>query len=262
MKCKFLNLIIVLCVGFVVLGVSSAKSANWNNQSLDIPETGSVPDAILQHTWDKAVFFVPELGVFTKSNLPNVSKKYPTVLFMHGCGGITEDSRKWAAFLNSLGVLVIMPNSFAIPNRSKNCLPGQRNAGGNGKMIGNLRKNEIGYGVKQMKALSIVDMQNTFLFGHSEGGAAVTRVKGKAFRGVISSGYKCVSKIMVAPSVPILFLNHERDPYFPKAKEGCNNFLSSRSTVSEVLSGGEGHNNAHVKAAQVAVRDFMQLNKK
>ena len=112
MKCKFLNLIIVLCVGFVVLGVSSAKSANWNNQSLDIPETGSVPDAILQHTWDKAVFFVPELGVFTKSNLPNVSKKYPTVLFMHGCGGITEDSRKWAAFLNSLGVLVIMPNSF------------------------------------------------------------------------------------------------------------------------------------------------------
>jgi len=73
--------------------------------------------------WEGAQVYVPSNFLTKKVDDVKVDKSLPVVILLHGCGGIGDHEKKWAQNLKSEGFIVVLPDSFAIPNREINCVP-------------------------------------------------------------------------------------------------------------------------------------------
>ena len=71
--------------------------------------------------WDSAVVYVPSNFLPKRVIDVKADAPQPVVILLHGCGGIDVHDRRWAENLKSQGFIVVMPDSLAIPGRSKNC---------------------------------------------------------------------------------------------------------------------------------------------
>jgi hypothetical protein len=178
-------------------------------------EEGHIPmDAGIEKSWDKAVVYIPE-SIFLKStsNL-QLEKKYPVVIYLHGCTGITSNhDLRWSRFISNLGFVVILPDSFARPSRISNCDPVNAVRTGRFPFALAYREQEIAYAISQLKKTNWADMSNIFLMGHSEGANAVAQTNIIGFRGMIMSSGFCADGIKFENGVKGLVINFENDPW-------------------------------------------------
>jgi dienelactone hydrolase len=70
---------------------------------------------------------------------------------LHGCAGIGEHEKKWAQNLKSEGFIVVLPNSFAIPNREINCIPSSNITNISKVPVHDLRPTEAEFAMKMVQ---------------------------------------------------------------------------------------------------------------
>ena len=224
----------------------------------------------VRNSWEKAVVYVP--GNFLTKSVDNitVSNPMPVVLFLHGCGGINEQERKWANFLKSQKFIVVLLDSYAIPNREKNCISATNTTNIGKVPVNDLRPAEAEYAISKLKDMPWADSNNIFLMGHSEGGMGAFLTKELGLQGVIISGFPCTirgRRFGSSKDTPTLILNHERDPFFIRpgveyAQCSDRPYWKFRTNSTEVILSGNGHGTADAPIAQEAVSNFLKENKK
>jgi hypothetical protein len=214
-------------------------------------EEGNIPmDAGVEKSWDKADVYIPE-SIFLKrtSNL-QLEKKYPVVIYLHGCTGITSNhDLRWGRFISNLGFVVILPDSFARPSRISNCDPVNTVRTGRFPFALAYREQEIAYAISQLKKTNWADMSNIFLMGHSEGANAVAQTNIIGFRGMIMSSGFCADGIKFENGVRGLVINFENDPWH-KGSGRCQQARNDGSLLLLFL-----NDNAHNSFDYPRVRD-------
>lgn len=218
-------------------------------------------------TWENALIFIP--GVTAGMRLRDIPKgqTYPVMIFMHGCAGLaSQEHADWGSLLASLGVLVVMPDSFARPGRPVNCDDLMEN-GGPYPEVHQMRLDEIDYASRQIRAQAWHDGKPLLLMGFSEGGIAAVRTTLDGFRGVIATSWTCTHRsvpalhgIYLPPDLPLLTIRHEEDDWFLDASldGNCGAYMASRSDASSLVVPGFGHETFHDASAREAVTAFVQ----
>jgi dienelactone hydrolase len=240
------NIILIYLIQiFFLLPVSA-------NEKLNSFSFGGV-EYDVTHTWRNAKIIEPG-SIFSKS-LDSLDTKTPTptILLMHGCSGIYEGD--WASFFKSKGYVVVMPDSFAIPNRKSNCDTKTK------KTFGNiptqiLRNLEAEYAMTQLQTMPWVDKKNIFIMGHSEGGIAAWQTNDKKFNGIIVSSYHCYGGTTES-SIPILAINFENDPWIGWYGH-CKNNWGQRKNATQIIIKGEGHNTFGYDEVMIGVDEFIK----
>lgn len=220
-----------------------------------IQTIASAQDLDPSHSWKSAQVHVPGNWFQKTVDTVEVNKPLPVVVYLHGCAGIREHAAGWASYLKKLGYIVVIPDSFALPNRPSNCDPRTyryvRNIN-----VNVLRPAEAEYALKQLQSMPWADKNNIFLMGHSEGGLGASLVK-ETFKGVIVSGNYCRWGISSPLHVPILAIEHEKDPWFPWSQFHCVDKWGERNGATQIVIKGTGHNTSGIKEAEKAVMNFL-----
>ena len=211
----------------------------------------------ISESWKSARIYAPNtsstisLEKFAELNPRNV------VVHLHGCAGIGQDEVSWARYLSSNDFFVVLPDSLAIPERSRNCDVRSNTRNANNVPVGPLRVNEARYALEQIRKISSI--QNVFLMGHSEGGATILLAPMTNFKGVVSIGSFCVGpRVNISNEVPLLLINHQSDPWFRDVRYLCDEKTAHRkeNTQTLVLSGA-GHEASRNSEAQKTVLEFL-----
>jgi poly(3-hydroxybutyrate) depolymerase len=216
--------------------------------------------------WEGAQIYVPSNFLVKRVNTVRVESPMPVVVLLHGCGGIGDHEKKWAQHLKSEGFIVVLPDSFAIPNRVINCIPSS-NTPNIGKVPTNdLRPAEAEFAMGMIQEQVWADKRNVFLMGHSEGGAGAFLTKEVGFKGIVVSGFSCGvrRKVGSADTTPFIAINWEIDPYFSKddtPQRQCSNrpFWKDRTDKVEIILKGKGHATAFDSLANQEVIKFLKV---
>ncbi len=207
--------------------------------------TPPTPEADTAATWANAVRFNPP-----KTENP------PVVIFLHGCGGFTNDNYVWGQVLRRAGFLIVMPNSFARFDRTPNC-DWRTYTGGSSGQVSLFRREEIRYALEQVKAMQ-PPPPKIFLMGHSEGGIAAGAWFGAGFDGYVLSGTTCrVSNLPY--DAPALIVRYETDPWFRhQTWVDCEERAAGRPNTRLHRVPGHGHDAAKDPRVQKEVVEFLK----
>jgi hypothetical protein len=223
----------------------------------------------ISKSWENAQIYVPSNFLVKNINNVKVDSPLPVVIFFHGCGGINDHETRWASFLKSKNFIVVLPNSFAIPNRQTNCTSTLPNRMIWRVPVDQLRPAEAEYALSKLKELEWADKNNIFLMGFSEGGMAAHNAKESGFARIIMSGFPCALRNPIKSSVntPTLVLNWKVDPDFIRndgTYQQCSDkpYWQWRTKSAEILLDGKGHFNVHEPIAREAVLNFLIEHKK
>ncbi len=163
-------------------------------------QTTSSPEAT-KPTWDRGYLHAlnvggnqfcgyPMVGEDTQTCMVNFSaearkrgRKFPVVVFLHGCLRFNPRYGRWLA---DLGYIVFSPDSFQREGRRSECTHGVSK-----DFIHSMRQSEITYAREQLRKLDWVDQSRVFLVGMSEGGWAVANHTGAGFKAKIIMSYDC-----------------------------------------------------------------------
>lgn len=225
----------------------------------------------LELSWEKSLVFSP--GAFlakTPSGL-SLDQKYPAIIYLHGCTGITNDHDVlWARFLADQKFIVVMPDSMSRPNRKSNCDPRQQGGTNAFPQAYEYRQQEIAYAKERIQKSSWWDGKNLFLMGHSEGGIATAQSVHGGFNGLVISGWTCshrnnssfdgIKSPREIPALAVAFL----DDSWRKGKfnEGrCADKSDGRHLIQVDLQGRE-HNTYQSRIARDSVVKFLNENLK
>jgi dienelactone hydrolase len=236
----------------LILGVSGLASASDVDQS-----------------WKKASVYTP--GAFLSKSTDGLAldKKYPVVIYMHGCTGITNhNDLAWAKYIAEMNFVVVVPDSMARKSRLSNCDPRQKGNTATFPQAHDYRQEEIKFALSQLKSAEWADQKNIFLMGHSEGGLASARSTYSDFKGIIISGWTCT--IMRIPrlhgiyspkNIPILAIAYLDDSWFKgKPNEGrCIDQADGRRVIQVDLVGSD-HDTFSNSNAKNAVTTFLKDN--
>ncbi len=199
----------------------------------------------LKRTWDAAHVYLPSDGL----DIPNAwkltgpddssalrllmkwaekrddyalipkDKRYPVIIYMHGCTGITDHNTLSGVYLASqLNVAVIQPASFAREYRPSNCGSGPGTGGKFRPAIG-FRIAEANYAILEARKLAWIDPENVFLMGMSEGGITTAKFRGEPVNARIIEGHSCHQGwpewdgLDAPESEPVLSLMGRNDPW-------------------------------------------------
>jgi dienelactone hydrolase len=224
------------------------------------------PPSTVAASWQHAIVFIPGKRRSWHPYSAAADKPLPVVLYMHGCAGISaQHDLAWGRYLESLGYVVVLPDSFARSDRKADCDPVKR-TGGFFPQAHVMRLEEIEYAMEQLKHQAWADSRNIFLMGHSEGGQAAVMSYPEGFRGIILSGTYVYSDaadsdLILAPEeTPILSLVWGRDLWSgEKLRSDANNFSRHRNSRMVVFNGA-GHETYAQPRARQAVADFLKQN--
>lgn len=209
----------------------------------------------LERTWQAALVQIPDgtgrsikTGIVQlMSKLRGSLKKYPTVIQLHGCGGLWSGTERRADFLANNGFLVIAPASFARTKYAKSC-DIQTRAAGLYRAVLNMRQNDAAYAIAKTRQLPFVDQNNVFLSGHSEGAVVAATFKAKNPKHKVKArvveswtctalGWNEYNGVQAPKTEPVLTLLAGQDPWFQNfvTRGDCARHLSktngSRSLV-------------------------------
>lgn len=207
----------------------------------------------IARTWTGGYIFYPKGGRFAWGPIGEeldhakrslAGRRYPTIVYMHGCSGIDIASTQTARdFLLKGGFVVVMPNSFARRHKPVSCVLATRKAGLHRSVIF-WRQDEARNAIRQARSLPFVDPDNVFLVGLSEGGiTTATTTDNEPVNARIVEGWTCNSGwpeywgLKAPPSEPVLALSSRHDPWFKRAylQGDCGSFMKhnngSRSVV-------------------------------
>jgi poly(3-hydroxybutyrate) depolymerase len=212
----------------------------------------------ISKSWEKAEVHVPG-NFFTKQiSTVEVTSPLPVVVLMHGCTGITQEETQWARLLKDNGYIVVLPDSFAIPNRVVNCSTTERINNLRLVPVNRLRPAEVAYAMSQLQTMKWADKKRIFLMGHSEGAMAATRTPDMGFKGVIVSGFVCSLGVMASANTPIIAISWGNDPYFANGGFQCDSQWGDRTNGKLVLLNGQGHGTVSSAEARRAVVSFLE----
>lgn len=231
--------------------------------------------------WEKAWVWIPGRAVGSAlgtvqtrmeeeitSRIPG-GTKLPTIIYMHGCGGIDWDAYTWAGVLSEAGYAFIAPNSFAREYRPPRCA--WEVLAGPALDVHHLRQEEIAHSIEQIQKLDWVDQGNMFLMGHSEGGIATAIYvdRERYLKGRIITGWTCtfpyyahLDGVRAPRRTPLLSVIFENDPWFrnPWTSGNCESKFGGRENAKSVVLEGTGHSTAHHPMAREAVLRFLREN--
>lgn len=255
-----LPLVLAACAEVVLRGGSDLERT-WSRAVVVVPPEDD--QALLYTTMDDAA-----LDRRLAARAP--SRRWPVVLYLHGCTGI--GNRAFLAALASAGFAVIAPDSMARKFRPLQCNPRDKTGGFN-LYVYEFRLSEIAYALDRMRALDWVDRRNLFLIGTSEGGVATALYRGAEFQGRVIAQWTCngapiVRGIAAPPGEPILAMVRADDPWYDPARtQGqrghCGEFMGARpGSDSIVLARKAGHNVFEDPANVRTILSFLERNRR
>ena len=213
------------------------------------PSDWSDPEE-LKRTWDGAKVRIPlDAGVVkaTMKNLKEIpkNKKFPTVIYMHGCNGFWRGTDRRVDFLASLKFAAIAPNSFARKKAPTSCEP-LNHKGGMYRPTLIMRQKEAAYAIQEARNLPWADSENIYLMGLSEGGITTATFTGEPVNARIIEGWGCHAGWheyhgLNAPATePVLSLVSDKDPWFqnPVLQGDCGEFMLNDQSESVVFKSG------------------------
>ncbi len=228
-----------------------------------VPDTGRISEAEsdIARTFDRAYVIMPArdggASLVTRMDGAPLRKylagarglKFPTILYVHGCAGLSGLTPLRA--MARRGFAVIAPDSFSRRFRPRQCDP-IRKTGGKNVYVFDFRAAEISYALHRFKRLSWVDRKRLFLVGVSEGGLAVAQYRGDEFRARVIAEWTChgaplVRGLAAPPDEPVLAVVRANDPFYTRYKRGgqrgdCGAFFGPRPrSRSMVLQTGARH---------------------
>jgi dienelactone hydrolase len=146
-------------------------------------------------------------------------RKYPVIIYMHGCLGITDHNTLSGVWLASqLDAAVIQPLSFAREYRPRNCTGGPGTGGKYRPALG-FRIAEANHAIREARRLAWIDADNVFLMGMSEGGITTAKFTGEPVNARIIEGATCHhpwrewNGLSAPESEPVLSLLGANDPW-------------------------------------------------
>ncbi|MBA5777785.1 dienelactone hydrolase family protein [Stappia sp. F7233] len=235
----------------------------------------------LERTWRAAIVRVPagtgQSRQVTTDDLrqqsTGISRKLPTVIYMHGCSGIWPGTHRRIKFLADNGFLVIAPASLARETYPRSCNV-ETHEGGLFRGTVVLRRNDAGYAIEMARKISIVDDRNIVLMGFSEGAlVAVTfepQNRQQQVRARVAESWTCQAPwpeyrgVGAPENEPVLTLVGERDPWYQNkwTKGDCAQFLNSgngsKSIVYRDGALADKHGLLEFKSVQKDVLDFLR----
>ena len=203
----------------------------------------------MERSWIGSIVRIPNgLGKSKLSNIKEMKtllnaqmKKFPTVIFLHGCYGIHSGSHHRLKFLADNGFLVIAPVSFARKKYPKSC-DIYTLEGGLYRGTINIRQFDAKYAIIALSELKFVDHKNIILMGHSQGGitAATLRVNNieQKLKARVIEGWNCTpdvwpeySGMNAEKNELVLSLVGHSDPWFSYSnyKLGCGPLLNQNN---------------------------------
>jgi predicted alpha/beta-fold hydrolase len=219
----------------------------------------SSSEADIASTWTQARVYLPGVPSYLRPADVAVAHKLPTVVYLHGCTGLSAGDAGWARTLTSAGYAVVTPDSFARSYRWSNCDP-KTHLNGGFPAAGAMRQEEIEHALKMLRAATWADQGNVFLMGHSEGGAAVARWPDGGFKAQIISGSKCQRGLSAPPTIPVLAIAFVNDSWDGNYHRTCAIRFGGRESASELLLPGSGHDTSQSREAQRAVLEFIRAH--
>lgn len=221
----------------------------------------------LELTWYKGFMAVPDVISTSRDTsfisdqgrlqlLADAGMKFPVVVYMHGCTGVSDADRKLMNTIAKQGYLVVAPNSMARRMRPRQCDSDNHASVGGNYFVFDFRQEEINYALQEMLRVNgdwsrWVDVNNLFLMGVSEGGLAVAHYRGDVFKARIITQWTChggtlVRGISGPEDTPILAIVRKNDPWYddkPDQVGDCGAYFGDRRPGSEsvVLDQGDKH---------------------
>lgn len=205
------------------------------------------------------------------ADAPPTRGSVPVVIFLHGSSGLGLAAiGEWQAWLASLGVASMAPDSFALPDRITYASPVDKDTY---EKIHALRASEIEAAVAAVKKQPWADGKRLLLAGTSEGSVAVARYRGDAFAGRILYAWSCEPNYFVVEprngfgaQEPVLNVISSVDPFFSpsnawlgnaSAKGHCAEALAGNKNAAVVLVPGAPHTLINLPAARNATAGFI-----
>lgn len=221
-------------------------------------------------SWSNSLVYLPKKWLSTSIEKVNIDQQLPTVLYLHGCTGITQGNDvAWAKFISELGYAVILPDSMSRKNRYSNCDPAIKGPTGRFPFAYIYREEEINYAVEQIKTLKWVDQDKVFLMGHSEGGIATANTFNTFFKGYIISGWTCTHKfdpsldgIKISkekPTLAVAFIDDSWRKGSPREGKCINKSAGMKKFQQQDLQ-GSNHDTYYHPDARKSVKQFLKEN--
>ena len=281
------TLIVLFTFGIVFDQPNRAFADGFHNSTKDFtaPEEMVAADwsdpKELQRTWEAALVRVPGGGSgIIKTTMKELDattipqgKKFPTVIYLHGCSGVWKGTYRRIDFLAKNGFAVIAPVSFAREKYPQSC-DTKNHKGGMYRPTLTMRQNDAGYAIIKAKQLRWVDPENVFLIGLSQGGITTATFSSKDPAAAVNArvvegwtchaGWKEYRGINAPESEPVLALVAGNDPWFqrPFSRGDCGEFLNqkngSRSIVYRTGPKRNRHELLEFKDVQQTVLKFLR----
>ncbi|MFX0540484.1 dienelactone hydrolase family protein [Roseovarius sp. S4756] len=201
-------------------------------------------NAEVTRTWDAAQVWLPgTVNATTVDALDEADAPRATVLYAHGCDGLSRITTVTARFLAGAGYLVVAPDSFARQNKPVSCNAAQTRGGLHRAVLG-WRQEEMQYALAQLRETEVLREVPIVLMGHSEGGITVATMMAPDVAMRIIEGWTCHAgwpdyRGLNAPvDQPVLALIGEDDPWFrqPVLSGDCGAFMHGEAQISRVYS--------------------------
>ncbi len=220
----------------------------------------------LEKVWTDSTVYSPNSWFSINPTHISSDKKYPVVIYLHGCTGITLHDDSWARFISNQGFIVFLPDSFAY-NRQQNCNTKSYAGGGYQGNVYELRIREAEYVLNKVLQFPWVNKESIFLMGHSEGGQAASRSNIKGIKGYIVSGWTCTNwyntnnhGLKTPKEAPVLAIAYNNDPWrtaYPGTVGRCADNADGRF-ITQIDLIGAFHETFSSLAAREAVKLFLK----
>ena len=235
----------------------------------------------MERVWQAALVRIPSPGnghiETTAGDLHTLQldpgKKFPAVVFLHGCGGIGKGTHTRINFLAANGYLVVAPPSMARKKYPQSC-DRENLRGGLYRDTLKMRQYDAGYAIEKTKALAWVDPARVYLVGLSEGGIAAATFQSQSgktsLRARVVEAWTCHAAwdeyrgINAPADEPVLTLLASEDPWFqgPTTRGECTGFLhpgnGSKSVVYTEADLKQRHALLEDERVQAEVLDFLR----
>jgi hypothetical protein len=200
---------------------------------------------LLPGLWEPSKWQAPAIGVDKPLNTGSAFRYHgdkPTkgiLLVLHGCdrnsGGIVN--KVWGKYINSLGLSLFIPSSFADPRPEAICGVTPLKKRKESAEIMRIRLSQAIRNIERIKSEN--PSLPIFVWGHSEGSFVAMALESQV-NGVILSGEECDAyglPIATPENVPVLLIYGESDPFFNgvelpltlKKLQKCAAFLGKRN---------------------------------
>src|SRR5262249_16401724 len=154
---------------------------------------------------------------------------------------------------------VVLPDRFARANREPSCHPQHSEA------VLQMRREELDYGMAQVKASAWADPLNIFAMGFSEGADTIAESRLSGLQGAILSSWTCrtVKALSLPTGLPVLSVRWDQTSpwrWWSDGETHCADKFMRREGFRDVLLHGKGHATYEEPTARDAVTQFLRNN--